>query len=275
MPPGEDLEYRLNKRKKILLVGTASPDRDRISTFLSTMGWACSTISREQELLAAVWCEPFDAVLMLDLDGSGVCPERAIVVIRQIRPSLLERIIAISRGNLNPQTSELIERYNLAELPYERIFSQLCLMLENLRNEHGAYASRPGKTRTAMLVFDSLRLPPPAGLRTSPAPGRHLTYKCDGTFIEMFLDRPFGEERISLAGQVLQATKGQQANPALAVVLVDQSGTLARTTTSDTGEFNLAFRSAENVSLEIRLGERSWVSIPLGPIDWPAFQTAV
>jgi len=34
------------------------------------------------------------------------------------------------------------------------------------------------------------------------------------------------------------------------------------------GEFNLEFEFAEDVNLEIRLVERSWVTIPLGQMDW-------
>jgi hypothetical protein len=93
-----------------------------------------------------------------------------------------------------------------------------------------------------------------------------LTYKCDDTFIEVFLDRSLGSEQVSLVGQVLSATEREKRGPAIAVVLVDQSGTLARTTTNDSGEFNLEFTSADNLSLEIRLGDRSWVSIPVGTI---------
>ena len=263
----ENLEQRFGERKKVLLVGAASPDRDRISTFLSTMRWACTTVSVEAEMLAAVEREPFDVVL-LDLSRSGACTERTILGIREIRPSLSERILVVSRGNLNPQASELIERYDLACLPHERVFSQLCVMLENLYQKQGAYQSRSGKTRAARLLFDSFRFPSPAGVRTSTASGRHLTYKYDSTFIEMFLDRSLGSEQVSLVGQVLRATEREQGNPALPVVLVDQSGTLARTTTNDSGEFNLEFTPGENISLEIRLGERSWVSIPVGTIDW-------
>lgn len=265
MSLGENLEHGLGKRKRVLLAGAASPDRDRISTFLSTMGWACATVSEEAEMFAALDREPFDAVL-LDLGPSGVCAERTILGIREIRPSLSERILVVSRGELNPQTSELVERYDLRDLPHERLFSQLCVVLENLCHKQGAYRSQSGKTRAARLLFDSFRFPLPAGVRTSPAPGRHLTYKCDDTFIEVFLDRSLGSEQVSLVGQVLSASEREKGGPALPVVLVDQSGTLARTTTNDSGEFNLEFTSADNLSLEIRLGDRSWVSIPVGTI---------
>lgn len=263
----ENVEQLLSKRKRVILAGAATPDRDRISTFLSTMGWTCTTVAEEAAMLAALEREPFDAVL-LDLGRSGMCTERTILAIREIRPSLSERILVVSGGDLNPETSELIERYDLAVLPHERLFSQLCIMLDNLCHKQGAYRSHRGKTRAARLLFDSFRFPLPAAVRTSAALGRHLSYKCDHTFIEMFLDRPLGSEKVSLVGQVFNETEREKQNPALPVVLVDQSGTLARTTTNGSGEFILEFTSADNVSLEIRLGEGSWVSIPVGTIDW-------
>lgn len=261
MSLGENLEHGLSKRKRVLLAGAATPDRDRISTFLSTTGWACKTVSEEAEMLAALEREPFNAVL-LDLGCSGLCAERTILDIREIRPSLSERILVVSRGSLNPETSELIERYDLVALSEERLLTQLCVTLESLCDKQGAYKSRSGKT--ARLLFDSFRFPLPAGVRTSPAPGRHLTYKYGHTFIEMFLDRGLASEQVSLVGQVLNATAGEPEIPALTVVLVDQSGALARTTTNTSGEFALEFTSADTVSLEIRLAERSWVSIPVG-----------
>jgi CheY-like chemotaxis protein len=253
-------------RKRILLIAAAPPDRDRISTFLSTMGWTC-TVSVQQEVLAAIEREPFDAVL-LDLGPSGTFAERTILHIKEIRPSLSDRIVVISRGNLDPQTLELIERHNLAHLPHERLFSQLWITLEDLFLSRGLHKPETGNPRFARLLFDSSRLPSPTGVRTSRPSGRHSTYEHNGRIIEVFLDRPPGSERVSLLGQVMDATKGGRGNVAFPVVLADQSGTLARTTTNHFGEFNLEFKSAENVRVEIRLGERSWVAIPVGPMDW-------
>lgn len=273
MLQSESLERRPGKRKRALLVGASSSDRNRISTFLLTMGWTCAVVSGEPEMLAAVDREPFDA-LLLNLGHSGVCAEQAILGIRKIRPSLSERMVVISRGSLNPQTAELIERLDLVHLPNERLFSQLWSTLEGFFPNGRTHEPGSGSPRAARLMFDSFRLPSPAGVRTSPTSGRHLTYEHNSRLIEMFLDRPPGSERVSLVGQVLDTTKSGQGNPVLPVVLVDQSGTLARTTTNDAGEFNLEFKSAENLSLEIRLGERSWVSIPITLIDWATEETS-
>jgi hypothetical protein len=265
MPPSENDDDRLSKRKRALLVGAPSPERDRISTFLSTMGWTCTKASLE-EMLAGIEREPFDA-LLLDVGHSGAFAEQIILGIKEIRPSLAERTLVISRGRLDPLTLELIERHNLAHLPHERLFSQLWTTLEDLFVDRGPHKPA-ANTRVARLLFDSFRLPSPAGVRASPTSGRHVTYEHNNTIIEIFLDRLPGSNRVSLVGQVLDASKGGRGSFALPVVLVDQSGTLVRTTTTQLGEFNLEFNSAENVNLEIRLGERSWVSIPVGPMDW-------
>jgi len=263
----EYLEHRSGNRKRALLVGASSPERDRISTFLCTMGWTCTMVSGDAEMLAAIERESFDA-LLLNLGHSSACAEQAILGIKKIRPSLSERIVVISRGSLNPQALELIERHDLVHLPSDRLFSQLWVTLESFFRNRRQDKPGSGNTRAARLLFDSFRLPSPVGVRTSPTTGRHLTYEHNSRFIEMFLDRPPGSERVSLVGQVLDTTKSGQGTPALPVVLVDQSGTVARTTTNDAGEFNLEFKSAENVNVEIRLGERSWVSIPITLMDW-------
>jgi hypothetical protein len=50
--------------------------------------------------------------------------------------------------------------------------------------------------------------------------------------------------------------------------LVNGTGTWARTATNKFGEFQMECDFLEEVNLEIRLGERSWVLVPLGKMDW-------
>ena len=147
-------------------------------------------------MLAAIERESFDA-LLLNLGHSGACPEQAILEIKKVRPSLSERMVVISRGNLNPQTLELIERHDLVHLPNELLFSQLWVTLESFFHNRRPPRAGSGNTRPARLLFDSFRLPSPAGVPTSPTSGRHLTYEHNSRFIEMFLDRSAGSERIS------------------------------------------------------------------------------
>jgi hypothetical protein len=82
------------------------------------------------------------------------------------------------------------------------------------------------------------------------------------------LDTQTGSNRISLTGQVLDGSKAPASYENLAVILSARDRTLARTTTNRQGEFILQFEFAENVSLEIRVGERSWIYVPSIPLEW-------
>lgn len=260
-------EPRPAKRKRVLLVGADSPNRDSITTLLNTMGWTCTAVSVQDGVLAAIEREPFD-VILLDLDHSGADSERTLLRIKEIRPSLSERIVAISSERVDPQALELIERHGLPHLFREHLLSQLWTTLEDLFTPRELRKVRSSKIQMARLLFDSFRLPSPTGVRSTRTTGRHFTYEHNNTMIDVFLDCPLGSDRISLVGQVLDGTKAKGKNDSLPVVLIGGSGTVARTTTNHFGEFNLECEFTENVSLEIRLGERSWITIPLGQMDW-------
>jgi CheY-like chemotaxis protein len=260
-------EQKPSRRRRVLLVAADSPGRDSISTLLNTMGWTCTGVSIQEDVLAAIEREPFDVVL-LDLDHVGSDAERTVLRIKEIRPSLSERIVAISGEKADPQTLELIERHDLPHLLHVHLLSQLWTALEDLFAPRGLGTFAPRNVHIARLISDSFRSPSPQGIRSSRSSARHFTYEHNDTTIDVLVDCPEGSERISLLGQVLDGARTRGKNASLPVVLIGGSGTLARTTTNHLGEFNLEFEFADNISLEIRLGERSWVTIPLGQMDW-------
>lgn len=266
MPVKKNSDYRLGRRR-ILLVGADRYSKDAISTLLNTMGLSCTAVSRYDDVPATIERDPFDAVL-LHLGPSATLLERTIRTIKKIRPSLGERIVVISKETVDRPTLELIEREDLPHPRQEHLYSALWATLEDLFLPGGMRKVVASKPQTARLLFDSFRLPLPSDVRSSRTSGRHMTYEHSSTIIDVLVDRPVGSERISLVGQVLDSSKVVRMNSGLPVVLLDESGTLARTTTNQLGEFNLDFEYAEHLSLEIRLRERSWVSIPLGPMDW-------
>jgi CheY-like chemotaxis protein len=260
-------EQRPGKRRRVLLVGGDSPNRDSISTLLNTMRWTCTAVSVQDGVLAAIERELFD-VILLDLDHVGADAERILLRIKEIRPSLSERIVAISSERVDPQALELIERHGLPHLFQEHLLSQLWTTLEDLLAPRELGKAAAGNIPMARLLFDSFRMPSPSGVRSAHTAGRHFTYEHNHTTIDVFLDCSAGSDRISLVGQVLEGAKAKGKNESLPVVLIGGSGTVARTTTNHLGEFNLECEFTESVSLEIRLGERSWVTIPLGQMDW-------
>jgi hypothetical protein len=124
----------------------------------------------------------------------------------------------------------------------------------------------------ARMMFDSLRNPPAAGIRGTSPGTRQLAYQYKRTIIDVSIEFAEGSGRMSLAGQVLDSER-KGKNESLPVLLVSEAGTLARTATNQYGEFQMECDFPEDLSLEIRLGERSWVLVPLGKMDWAAKPT--
>jgi hypothetical protein len=159
---------------------------------------------------------------------------------------------------------ELIERHDLIEVSQ---LQQLWPILQDLVVPPGSSDLRRRSMPMARLIFDSLRHPLPAdGIRGLLLGARQLAYQHQGTMIDVSIERAQESGQISLAGQVLNSDrKGRSSD--LSVLLVGGTGTLARTITNEFGEFHMEFASLQDLSLEIRLGERSWIQVPLGKID--------
>jgi hypothetical protein len=263
LPP----EHQPGKRKRVLLAGADPLLHDSISTLLSTMGWTCKPISGLDDVVPAIQQGFFDAVL-LNIQHSAAGMERTILGIKAIRPTLAERIMVISGEAVDSEVLELIERYDLSHLPEDKVVSRLWSTLEDLVDFPAPYKVVPRNIQTARLLFDSIRLPSPAGVRSSDMSGRHLTYEHNNTTIDVLINVQPGSNLISLVGQVLDPTQVKGGSDHLPVVLSGRGGTLARTTTNRLGEFNLQFEFAENINLEIRVAERAWISVPLTQIQW-------
>ena len=206
----------------------------------------------------------FEAVVLsLSLRRSVAELEGMILAIREIRPTLAERVVVVTSGALAPEILELIERYDLSHLPEDKVLSRLWSTLEDLVAFPPWYRVSARNVGVARLLYDSLRMHGPVGVRSSQATGRRFVYEHNNTTIDVQLNTQPGSNRISLMGQVLDGNKPLVSYENMAVVLNARNRTLARTTTNRQGEFRLQFEFAENVSLEIRVGERAWISVPL------------
>lgn len=260
------------QRRKALLVGAKPSVQGLISTFLHTMGWTCTVIQNKEETPAILQREAFDAVV-IDLGRSEAEAERTILEIKQIRPSLCDRMLVISHGAVDGRILELIERYDLIHLSQDGLLPQLWTALQDLVISPRSRELATRAMQVARTIFDSFRYPQPAGVRSSPSAARQLAYQHNKTIIDVSIEFVEGTGRMSLTGQVLDGEK-KGKNDGLPVLLVGGAGTLARTATNQFGEFHVECDFPEGVSLEIRLGERSWALVPLGKMDWAAKQTS-
>ena len=260
-------EQQQNGRKKVLLLGLEPSTQDGISAVLNTMGWSSMVVPDLEKLSDTLQQASFEAVV-LSLRRSAAELEGMIQAIREIRPTLAERVVVVTSGALAPEILELIERYDLSYLPEVKVLSRLWSTLEDLVAFRPWCRVSARNVGVARLLYDSLRMHGPIGVRSSHATGRRFIYEHNNTTIDVQLNTQPGSDRISLMGQVLDGNKPLVSYENMAVVLNARNRTLARTTTNRRGEFTLRFEFAENLSLEIRVGERSWISVPLTYLEW-------
>jgi CheY-like chemotaxis protein len=260
------LEAPSVQRRKVLLAGVEPSVQGLISTFLLSMGWTCTVVQNKEDAPAILQQEGFDAVV-IDPGHSEVLAEQVVLRIKQMRPSLGDRLLVISSGPVDPKILELVERHNLIQLSQEGLLPHLWATLQEV-----VVFPRPRELPSrgmpvARMTFDSFRYPLPAGVRGSFPGARQLAYQYKRTIIDLSIDFVDRAGRMSLAGQVLDSERKGKTE-GLPVLLVGGTGTMARTATNQFGEFHVECDFPEEVSLEIRLGERSWVLIPLGKMDW-------
>lgn len=258
------------QRRKIVVAGVESSVQGLISTFLSTMGWKCLVIQNREDAATILERETFDA-LILDLGRSYVAAERTILRIKQMRPSLGDRMLVINNG-AEREIVELMERHDLVQLSPEGLLQQLWATLEELVVPSRSRELSSRGMPVARMIFDSLRYPLPSGIRAASPGPRQLAYQHKRTIIDLSIEFADGSGRMSLVGQVLDGER-KGKNDGLPVVLVGGMGTLARTATNQSGEFQMECEFSEDASLEVRLGERSWVLVPFGKMDWAAKRT--
>ncbi len=109
--------------------------------------------------------------------------------------------------------------------------------------------------RRAVLLFDSLRQPLAAGVRSAgPAP-RQLLYKAGRYMIKLRLEAAPDAERVSIAGQILDEQDPPAAVQDIAVLAMKGSRTLDRTLTNHLGEFLLEPHAVENLRLCVGVAE--------------------
>jgi hypothetical protein len=250
----EDLEESV--QRKVLLVVSDSSRNQAICDLLQMMDCKCM-VALPREVFRRIELEVFDAILF-DLTSSPVRQEQLILAIRETRPTLLQRILLIT----NSVKPEIHEYLNLPAISKENPLSELWSKLEEIfAARHSPVFVPPGMI-SAQLIFDSLRMPSVAGIRGPLKSGRQLTYQHQSATINLLVHQKQEENcRVSLVGQVLDVS--MRAVHDLPVLLCNKNRTLARTSTSEFGEFALEFDSVEFAGVQVRLAEGSWIYMPL------------
>lgn len=240
--------------------------RSLVSTFLVTMGCACAVVSNREEIDAIIEREKFDAVL-LHADHPQLSVEQTLLKVEESRPSLRSRILVIRSAQTDAKTLELIERHDLRQVAQETLMYQLWAAVQEL---FVAPRSNPAPhvTEVAKKIFDSLRVPVPLGIRGIRTDCRQLAFQHENATIDLLIEPVETSGRVSITGQILHSAKSNRENDGIPVFAVSAMQTIARASTNEIGEFTLECESVEEVTVELRLGQGTWVSLPVGRMEW-------
>lgn len=129
------------------------------------------------------------------------------------------------------------------------------------------FASRqspqPSPWTVAALIFDSLRQPLPAGVRSGGSESRQLVYEADGTTVDLRLDSQPHSNMISLVGQVVDKRSTKVAPRQVSVVLWTEDGLpLVQAPANEFGEFQMEFAAQDRLRLSIEIAGQKPIRIP-------------
>lgn len=117
--------------RKILIIEDEPAIRNVLYVLLAGLGCEGDVAYSGQQALAMISREKFDAVL-LDLRCTNVPAAQVVSQIKEIRPSLLGRVLVITGEVTDPQAMELVERHLLPHIPGSRLMTDLWGQLRGL-----------------------------------------------------------------------------------------------------------------------------------------------
>jgi DNA-binding NtrC family response regulator len=118
-------------QRKVLIIEDEPTIRNVLYVLLAALGCESDVAYSGQQALAMLSRQKFDAVL-LDLRCANAPAEQVVSQIKEIRPSLLGRVLVITGEVTDPQAMELIERHVLPHIPGNRLMSDLWGQLRGL-----------------------------------------------------------------------------------------------------------------------------------------------
>jgi hypothetical protein len=140
--------------------------------------------------------------------------------------------------------------------------------LKVVKGSFALYGPRKGQRRifgVAHLIYDSLRQPSPAGVRSADTTVQKLLY-CQGNLqIDLNVESLAGG-RISIDGQILDSDKPADGLGEIPVVAYSGKARLAETRTNVFGEFHLECEPRKKLRLSLRAARDSRVTIALDEI---------
>jgi hypothetical protein len=130
------------------------------------------------------------------------------------------------------------------------------------------HSTNPTKSGVVALLFDSLRSPLPAGMRSTETASRQVLYGAGTYRIDVRIEPQMDSEKIILIGQILNSANPEERLSELPVTLLKGRKVLAESTTRQFGEFQIECELDGGFRLMVMLPGQTEVSLRL--ID-PAF----
>jgi CheY-like chemotaxis protein len=246
-------------QRKVLIIGEESYARDDMRVLLRSMGCQCVLASSVQIGLAALEEENPDAAIM-DLHQMRTSAAQVVSGLYKIGSSLRGRVLLITGERIDPQLSDLINRYSLPCVPRDRLHQELWGCLESLLRSSSLLRR---VTQAARLVFDSFLHPLPHGIRTSQLSARRLVYEAGDLMADLWIEPKTDSRRTALVGQLVDSVKPDRRLDRIPIVLRGQKGTIALATTNEFGEFHVDFDFEPTLTLEMEPSGYQWVSVAL------------
>src|SRR6185436_18409813 len=129
-----------------------------------------------------------------------------------------------------------------------------------VRQVKGQYGIRKAdgslaRVRSAVLVFDSSRLPAAAGVRAATATAsRQLLYRLGNRLVKLRLETAGVPQHLSLVGQIVDEADPGRTLPGLPVRVLSGRKTVTGTVTNRLGEFELELEPARGLAQTVGHG---------------------
>ena len=134
-----------------------------------------------------------------------------------------------------------------------------------IRLARAIYQPQKPERTLARLVFDSFRQPMLAGVRTQDRQTRHALYEAGGYSVDLRLEHQRPADLASLVGQLADREHPGVDADDVRVELRTRKGILASATCNRFGEFQLEYRPAPALRLDVILGASGRrLELPLG-----------
>jgi DNA-binding response OmpR family regulator len=118
-------------RRRVLIIEHEPSIRNVLYVLLAGLGCNGQVAYDARQALSMINGGSYDAVL-LDLRCANLPPDQVVTAIKELRPSLVGRVLVITGEITDPNTLRTLERYALPHVPRSRVASELWGRLRNL-----------------------------------------------------------------------------------------------------------------------------------------------